>query len=107
MIRRPPRSTLFPYTTLFRSRGPPRAGKGDGGGRAGEPGVCQRDRGRRVREGLDPRGRQGQDAPRRRGRGGAVTTRGRQVLERVRAGEVLVFDGGYGTMLFAAGLANG
>src|SRR2546425_5219185 len=29
MIRRPPRSTLFPYTTLFRSRGrqrPPSAG---------------------------------------------------------------------------------
>src|SRR2546428_9737493 len=25
MIRRPPRSTLFPYTTLFRSRGPPGA----------------------------------------------------------------------------------
>src|SRR5258708_19754941 len=24
MIRRPPRSTLFPYTTLFRSRIPPR-----------------------------------------------------------------------------------
>src|SRR2546426_11470144 len=24
MIRRPPRSTLFPYTTLFRSRGGPR-----------------------------------------------------------------------------------
>src|SRR2546426_5745541 len=24
MIRRPPRSTLFPYTTLFRSRMPPR-----------------------------------------------------------------------------------
>src|SRR5438034_5587733 len=24
MIRRPPRSTLFPYTTLFRSLGPPR-----------------------------------------------------------------------------------
>src|SRR5260370_19230103 len=24
MIRRPPRSTLFPYTTLFRSRSPPR-----------------------------------------------------------------------------------
>ena len=23
MIRRPPRSTLFPYTTLFRSEGPP------------------------------------------------------------------------------------
>src|SRR5256885_11159771 len=25
MIRRPPRSTLFPYTTLFRSRSPPRS----------------------------------------------------------------------------------
>src|SRR6476620_1780537 len=25
MIRRPPRSTLFPYTTLFRSRSPPAA----------------------------------------------------------------------------------
>src|SRR3712207_7706120 len=30
MIRRPPRSTLFPYTTLFRSRGPQ-----DGLGRRG------------------------------------------------------------------------
>src|SRR3712207_7820173 len=28
MIRRPPRSTLFPYTTLFRSQRPPRA-RGD------------------------------------------------------------------------------
>src|SRR3712207_8834223 len=28
MIRRPPRSTLFPYTTLFRSCGIIRAGKG-------------------------------------------------------------------------------
>src|SRR5437879_12051715 len=27
MIRRPPRSTLFPYTTLFRSRFPHRAGQ--------------------------------------------------------------------------------
>src|SRR5437764_10987102 len=26
MLRRPPRSTLFPYTTLFRSRAPPRCG---------------------------------------------------------------------------------
>src|SRR3712207_9469858 len=30
MIRRPPRSTLFPYTTLFRSRGPSAAVPGDG-----------------------------------------------------------------------------
>src|SRR5256885_7373416 len=29
MIRRPPRSTLFPYTTLFRSGG---GGRGDGAG---------------------------------------------------------------------------
>lgn len=33
--------------------------------------------------------------------------RGWDVVDRVRRGEVLVFDGGYGTMLFAAGLANG
>src|SRR5436190_6320297 len=32
MIRRPPRSTLFPYTTLFRSRG-------GGGGRARSQGA--------------------------------------------------------------------
>src|SRR5256885_4424295 len=34
MIRRPPRSTLFPYTTLFRSLGARRAAGGDarGGG---------------------------------------------------------------------------
>src|SRR6185312_17526633 len=30
MIRRPPRSTLFPYTTLFRSRPPPRSVRGRG-----------------------------------------------------------------------------
>src|SRR5689334_24337814 len=40
MIRRPPRSTLFPYTTLFRSPGrrrPPPLGRRPGGrpGRAG------------------------------------------------------------------------
>src|SRR5690606_41513613 len=44
LIRRPPRSTLFPYTTLFRSPDPPRcqppgdgAGAGRGTGRAGRP----------------------------------------------------------------------
>src|SRR5437868_12624155 len=31
MIRRPPRSTLFPYTTLFRSEGRGRAASGDRG----------------------------------------------------------------------------
>src|SRR3712207_7077259 len=44
MIRRPPRSTLFPYTTLFRSprRGPDhRAGDAAGGPHA-EPGEARR-----------------------------------------------------------------
>jgi 5-methyltetrahydrofolate--homocysteine methyltransferase len=36
-----------------------------------------------------------------------VSARGWEILERIRDGETLVFDGGYGTMLFAAGLANG
>jgi 5-methyltetrahydrofolate--homocysteine methyltransferase len=36
-----------------------------------------------------------------------VSARGWEVVARVRAGETLVFDGGYGTMLFAAGLLNG
>ncbi len=36
-----------------------------------------------------------------------MTRRGREIVDRMRGGEILVFDGGYGTMLFAAGLANG
>src|SRR2546422_7921457 len=39
MIRRPPRSTLFPYTTLFRS--PDRVGRGR---RLGQVGARARDR---------------------------------------------------------------
>src|SRR2546430_12467586 len=35
MIRRPPRSTLFPYTTLFRSQYPVGEPKRDAGPRAG------------------------------------------------------------------------
>src|SRR3712207_8212020 len=38
MIRRPPRSTLFPYTTLFRSRGEAFAEKPARRSRRGEPG---------------------------------------------------------------------
>src|SRR5256885_11277135 len=45
MIRRPPRSTLFPYTTLFRSRGC-RSARGE----AGVPGRADQRRGVR-REG--------------------------------------------------------
>ena len=36
-----------------------------------------------------------------------MKSRGWEVVERVKAGDTLVFDGGYGTMLFAAGLLNG
>src|SRR2546429_7839616 len=46
MIRRPPRSTLFPYTTLFRS--PPET-LVDGVSRAG-PGCSPQSRGRRQKE---------------------------------------------------------
>src|SRR3712207_7111744 len=47
MIRRPPRSTLFPYTTLFRSRGTRRpkprwcSSGGASRGRVGVEGVAQ------------------------------------------------------------------
>src|SRR3712207_6914570 len=37
MIRRPPRSTLFPYTTLFRSTTPSRASAGAGTSPADDP----------------------------------------------------------------------
>jgi 5-methyltetrahydrofolate--homocysteine methyltransferase len=36
-----------------------------------------------------------------------MKARGWEFVARVKAGETLVFDGGYGTMLFAAGLLNG
>src|SRR3712207_6955091 len=36
MIRRPPRSTLFPYTTLFRSRGVDDPAQADHVGRVGD-----------------------------------------------------------------------
>src|SRR2546429_7213545 len=47
MIRRPPRSTLFPYTTLFRSRGERRrrAAGAERGGHARVPAVHEADAG--------------------------------------------------------------
>src|SRR3989442_12614275 len=47
MIRRPPRSTLFPYTTLFRSA----ADRGDDGGVRAAAAADRRARGRRQHEG--------------------------------------------------------
>src|SRR6266511_6247185 len=61
MIRRPPRSTLFPYTTLFRSVGrlhrPLRAGLGRGGHPAATAAVLAAERAaaaRRVPRGAGP-----------------------------------------------------
>src|SRR2546425_6742094 len=68
MIRRPPRSTLFPYTTLFRSRSDPgRLGRGwadaaDAGAHlAGAAGERAGDRG--VPEKVRPGGRRGAAGP--------------------------------------------
>src|SRR5690348_17539432 len=46
MIRRPPRSTLFPYTTLFRSRLLVCSCRGLGGGLRSGRGLLVRSRGR-------------------------------------------------------------
>src|SRR2546430_6851492 len=58
MIRRPPRSTLFPYTTLFRS--PPEAdlAGGDADQLVADPGLDNRDRQREghAETGADDRG---------------------------------------------------
>src|SRR3712207_8939093 len=50
MIRRPPRSTLFPYTTLFRSKhvGPQEAEGDRGSARRRRPGELQVREGRAV-----------------------------------------------------------
>src|SRR3712207_7200710 len=57
MIRRPPRSTLFPYTTLFRSL--PAEG-GSGGRRPGAPPDASRARTRTDRGGTRAAARGGQ-----------------------------------------------
>src|SRR2546428_8249644 len=51
MIRRPPRSTLFPYTTLFRPPRPPRPGRPTSSRTPGPPRSGRpRSRGRRSEE---------------------------------------------------------
>src|SRR5687767_15539638 len=47
MIRRPPRSTLFPYTTLFRSKKQPKNGKSQNGRETHAFGEAANDQGRR------------------------------------------------------------
>src|SRR2546422_3833750 len=102
MIRRPPRSTLFPYTTLFRSvdgeagaggvEGAERAGAVAGGADLGsEHDRALRDRlgeggGQRLRGNVESRGVGGADERRRRrgDGGGGVGDRG--VVERRRGG---------------------
>src|SRR3712207_7362888 len=54
MIRRPPRSTLFPYTTLFRSRGP-----GSGVGKTAGKGI----KGQKSRSGVAIGGYEGGQMP--------------------------------------------
>src|SRR2546426_7572257 len=53
MIRRPPRSTLFPYTTLFRSRGARRQAPGGDGRRAGREGRAAQEHRPRPGQGRD------------------------------------------------------
>src|SRR3712207_7410368 len=71
MIRRPPRSTLFPYTTLFRSRRP-----ADPPGTARLAGVRVRPR-RLVVEEVAPPDRHQCDVP-----AGVVVKRGGQAVSR-------------------------
>src|SRR2546430_10086304 len=67
MIRRPPRSTLFPYTTLFRSRESGRLSPGASGAArsdGGRAGIPFRRRGRhRRRSGGRPRELDGHPGP--------------------------------------------
>src|SRR2546425_13253839 len=82
MIRRPPRSTLFPYTTLFRSGGHLGGGRGGRGRRRGvsrrraSGGARRRGRGdgRRLSRGCDRTrgGGGGRTARRAGGRGGDI-----------------------------------
>src|SRR3712207_7426801 len=65
MIRRPPRSTLFPYTTLFRSQHAP-VEMAPGCRAVGRGGAPDRRRRAEARDGLRRLGRVGLDCPGRR-----------------------------------------
>src|SRR2546430_10003893 len=70
MIRRPPRSTLFPYTTLFRSQiaGDPVEPGGEAGLAGAEPAGMLPQPQERLLGDVLRLGRAGQDAPRHRDR---------------------------------------
>src|SRR3712207_7378063 len=57
MIRRPPRSTLFPYTTLFRSPRPRHPARAARGGRRALPPLRRGQPDQRPEQGADRRGR--------------------------------------------------
>src|SRR3712207_8845556 len=67
MIRRPPRSTLFPYTTLFRSGNggarvlAPHLGPRGCGDSGPEGGWCCRGNSRRIRSGIQPTRRRSEE----------------------------------------------
>src|SRR3712207_7983457 len=85
MIRRPPRSTLFPYTTLFRSRRPLAAYRRVGGGRSSRQRAGRAERGgggRRV--GAQARGAE------RFGRGGAQGLRSEEHTSELQSRQYLV-----------------
>src|SRR3712207_8528888 len=75
MIRRPPKSTLFPYTTLFRSADPTRNAEGH----------------RRVRPGARPgRGSPGSAAPHDRGRALLAAQRSEEHTPELQSRQYLV-----------------
>src|SRR5256714_14689865 len=90
MIRRPPRSTLFPYTTLFRSTpGYALVGAGNRVERVitrGRVALRARGAGRNVVRGLGVTGLVGREGGRRRVAADAVPARGMVLVERGRTG---------------------
>src|SRR6266508_6161606 len=96
MIRRPPRSTLFPYTTLFRSRRQPRGAARGPGDRPGRVNRAPHPTHDGVRQGgAPPRAlRAGPRASREAARrpAGAGLTRGRGSDDRARAERVLPLE---------------
>src|SRR2546430_9312492 len=99
MIRRPPRSTLFPYTTLFRSfrRASPEARHSEVRGRS----AVGENPGRRVRTGRRNRGRRGP------GQGTAGVPRALRLEGVIRKASLVIFSGGLALLASRAARAQG